>query len=152
MKRLLVPVFAVVSWSLWADPSTVQVKEASLYDKPSVISKFLGKLEYGTQLTVLATQPGWVQVKSDQGTGWLRDQTVTNKKLDLKTGGQASGASATEVSLAGRGFSEEIEKGYKTKNPHLDYTDVDKMEALVLDESALALFLQDGGVVPRGKK
>ncbi len=152
MKRLVVPVLALVSWSLWADPSTVQVREASLYEKPSAISKFLGKLEYGAQLTVLATQPGWVQVKSDQGTGWLRDQTVTTKKLDLKSGSQTSGASATEVSLAGRGFSEEVEKGYKDKNPQLDYADIDKMEAQGIDEAALVTFLQDGGVVPGGKK
>jgi len=152
MKRLLVLVYALISWSLWADPSTVQVKEASLYDKPSVISKFLGKVTYGTQLTVLTTQPGWVQVKSEQGTGWLRDQTITTKKLDLKEGGQTSGASATEVSLAGRGFSEEVEKGYKDKNPQLDYSDVDKMEAQGIDEGPLVTFLQDGGVVPGGKK
>ena len=153
MKIVLVSVMALVSWSLAADPATVQVKEASLYEKPSAISKFLGKVTYGTSLAVVSTQPGWVQVKSDSlGTGWLRDQTVTNKKIDLQSGGQTSGASSTEVSLAGRGFSEDIEKGYKQKNPKLDYADIDRMEALGIDDGTLARFLQDGGVVPGGKK
>jgi hypothetical protein len=149
MKRYLIPVLALLSWSLAAAPSpaTVQIKETSVYDKPSVISKFLGKIPYGTQLTVLSTQPGWVQVKSDTlGVCWLRDQAVTMKKLDLQAGSEAGGASSTEVSLAGRGFSEEIEKGYKSKNPQLDYTDVDKMEAMGIEDSVLATFLQDGGI------
>lgn len=150
MKRITLPLLALLSWSVWADPVTVQVKEAPLYEKPSAISKFLGKVPYGTQLTVVATQTGWKQVKSSLGVGWLREQNVTTKKVDYQSGSQTSGASATEVSLAGRGFSEEIENDYKTKNPTLDYTDVDKMEAQGIDDPKLSGFLQDGGVVPPG--
>lgn len=143
--------FALLAWSLSADPATVQIKEASLYEKPSAISKFLGKVPYGTQLTIVSSQAGWVQVKSDTlGSGWLRDQAITTKKIALQTGAQASGPSATEVSLAGRGFSEEVEKGYKAKNPNLDYADVDKMEAMGIEDDVLASFLRDGDV--GGKK
>jgi hypothetical protein len=153
MKVVLIPLLALVSWSLSADPATVQIKEASLYDKPSAISKFLGKVPYGTSLAIVSTQTGWVQVKSDTlGTGWVRDQSVTTKKIDLQSGNQTSGASDTEVSLAGRGFSEEVEKGYKEKNPQLDYTDIDKMETMGIDDGALTMFLQDGGVGPGGSK
>ncbi len=153
MKLLLVPLFALVACSLWADGATVQIKEASLYEKPSVISKFLGKIPYGTRLTIISTQAGWVQVQSDSlGKGWLRDQTVTTKKLAMQSGGETSGVSDTEVSLAGRGFSEEIEKDYKTKNPKLDYADVDKMETMGVDDTELASFLVDGGVSAGGKK
>lgn len=152
----MIPTLVLLSWSLAAAPApaTVQVKETSVYETPSVVSKFLGKFPYGTSLTVLATQPGWMHVKSDSLgiTGWLRDQSVTTKKLDLKAGSEASGASDTEVSLAGRGFSEDVEKGYKQKNPKLDYTDIDKMEAWGIDDPVLELFLQDGGVNAGDKK
>jgi len=153
MKLAFASVFSLLAWSLAADPATVQIKEASLYEKPSAISKFLGKIPYGTQLTIVSSQAGWVQVKSDAlGSGWLRDQAITTKKLAMKSGTQSSGVSATEVSLAGRGFSEEIEKGYKAKNPNLDYADVDKMEAMGVDDTVLQTFLVDGGVVAGGKR
>jgi len=146
MKRFLIPLFLFWCGAVWAAPVSVQVKEASLYDQPSAISKFLGKLPYGTSLTVLETKNGWSQVRSGSPalTGWVRAQTYTTKDLNLKSGTKASDASATDVSLAGRGFSEEIEQDYKTKNPNLDYADVDKMEKQNIPEGDLETFLKDG--------
>ena len=152
MKKLLIPCLLLVSWSLWAASAAVQVKEASLYAAPSATAKFLGKVPYGTVISILETKAGWARVSADGSglTGWLRTQSYTTKTLDLKAGAQTSGASSTEVSLAGRGFSEEVEQDYKSKNPNLDYADVDKMEAQGIPEPDLTGFLQDGGLNPDG--
>jgi len=154
MKRFLIPFLFLLGLSSWAAPVSVQVKEASLYDQPSAVSKFLGKVPYGTVLTILDTKAGWsrVQAQGSALSGWVRAQTYTTKDLKLKSGTDASGVSSTDVSLAGRGFSEEVEQSYKTKNPTLDYADVDKMEARAIPEADLDQFLKTGGLTPGGRK
>jgi uncharacterized protein YgiM (DUF1202 family) len=152
MKPILVLLFLLVVAAAWAGPPAVQVKEASVYAKPSSLGKLVGKVPYGTVLTVLATQGGWAQVRVDSAslTGWVRTQSFTTKDLDLQAGSQVSGVSSTEVSLAGRGFTEEIEQDYKTKNPQLDFADMDKMEGYGLPDDQLTAFLTNGGLVPGG--
>ena len=154
MKRIIIPLLFLASFCVWAAPVSVQVKDASFYDQPSAVSKFLGKVPYGTSLTVLETKNGWSRVKSDSPalTGWIRSQSYTSKNLALKSGTDASGVSSNYVSLAGRGFSEEVEQNYKTKNPSLDYADVDKMEAQTVPEGDLETFLKDGGLSPDGAR
>ncbi len=152
MKRFLVPLIVLLALPLGAAPVSVLVKEASLYDQPSSVAKFLGKVPYGTHLTVLATKNGWGQVKAEGSglSGWVRAQSYTTKDLNLKSGTQASGVSSTDVSLAGRGFTEEIEQGYKAKNPNLDYADIDKLESQSYSEADLDKFLAAGGLKPDG--
>ena len=139
MKRYLISFLCLLtSWSLWAATVNVQVKEASVYSQPSSTAQFLGKVPYGSVLTVLESKEGWARVSAGSGlTGWVRSQAFTTKSLNLQSGTQASGASATEVSLAGRGFSEEVEQDYKAKNPTLDFADIDKMEAQEVPEDQL---------------
>ena len=154
MKSLLFSLLFFAALSSWAAPVSVQVKEASLYDQPSPVSKFLGKVPYGTMLTVLESKNGWSHVRANTPalTGWVRAQSYTTKDLKLKSGTEASAASSTDVSLAGRGFSEEMEQNYKAKNPNLDYADVDKMEAQGISEAELDAFLKDGGLNPDGSR
>ena len=154
MKRLILPIFLLVAWSLTATPATIQVKEASLYAKPSATAKFLGRVPYGTKLTVLEAKNDWAQVKAEgRGlTGWVRTQAYTSKPLDLKAGGQTSGVSTTEVSLAGRGFTEEVEGEYKKSHPNLDFAALDRMEEQEIPEAELDDFLRDGGLAPDGER
>lgn len=149
----MVLVLVLAAAAAWAAPPTVQVKEASLYAKPSPTSKFLGKITLGTVLKVLDQKDGWARVSVDSQnlTGWLRSQTFTTKAVSTKaTGDTGSGVSATEVSLAGRGFTEQIESDYRTKNPALDFATLDRMEADGIPDSQLTDFLQEGGLKPRG--
>lgn len=152
MKSLFLPLLFLVVAAAWAGPPLVQVKEASVYAKPSSLGKLVGKVPYGTVLTVLTTQGGWAQVRIDSAalTGWVRTQAFTTKDLELKAGSQVSGVSSTEVSLAGRGFSEEIEQDYRAKNPDLDFADIDKMEGYGLPDDQLTAFLTNGGLTPGG--
>lgn len=152
MKRFLPVLFLLTAWAVWADTATVQVNEASVYAKPTATAKFLGKLPWGTALTVLQEQNGWAQVRSatPKIEGWVRTQSYTVKAVNTKASGDTGGSvSATEVSLAGRGFSEALEKDYRASNPNLDYGPVDRMEAYGLSDAELDAFLRDGGIHPR---
>lgn len=149
-RPILFLLFLSAAAFLPAAPAAVQVREASLYAKPTPTSKFLGKLPWGTALTVVSEKDGWARVKALGKEGWLRSQAFTTKPLDLKaTGDTASGVSATEVSLAGRGFTEEIETDYRAKNPGLDFHTLDVLEAQGITDEELVQFLEDGGVKPQ---
>jgi hypothetical protein len=57
----------------------------------------------------------------------------------------ASGSSATasEIALAGKGFSQEVEDSYKTSGT-LNYDDVDKTEAITVSIDDLYVFVTEG--------
>lgn len=151
-RPLSLLLFLFAAGLLTAAPAAIQIKEASLYAKPTPTSRFLGKLALGTLLTVLDEKDGWTQVKVDgKGlSGWIRTQSYTTKPLNLKaTANTGAGVSATEVSLAGRGFTEQIETDYRKKNPTLDFQTLDRLEAQAVPDDELAAFLRDGGVKPK---
>ncbi len=62
----------------------------------------------------------------------------------------AAGASTREVALAGKGFSEEVEREFRKTNAEADFQWVDRMERFVVDYSRVAAFLREGGVAPKG--
>jgi hypothetical protein len=54
-----------------------------------------------------------------------------------------SGATASEIALAGKGFSQEVEDSYKTSG-ELNYADVDRTEAIVIPIDDLYKFVTEG--------
>lgn len=135
---------------LHAEPATVQVKEAPVYAKPSATSKFLGRLPLGTALSVVDRKSGWARVEGPTLSGWLREQTFTTKALGLKAGGAAGGVTSTEVSLAGRAFTPEVEAEYERRNPGLNYQVLDAMEASGVSDKDLDDFVRAGDLSPDG--
>jgi hypothetical protein len=57
----------------------------------------------------------------------------------------AVSADTHELSLAGKGFSAEIEDEYK-KNTDIDYTVVDAVEKITVDDTSEYNFIRDGGL------
>jgi len=151
-RRLFVVLLLALAGALGASPARVQVREAPLYAQPSAVAKFLGRAPLGTQLNVLETKGGWARVEAPGlPTGWMRTQAFTVQALNLKSSANTgSGVSAAEVSLAGRGFTDEVEAAYQKKNPQLDFTVLDRMEALDLPDGDLRAFLREGGLKPQG--
>jgi uncharacterized protein YgiM (DUF1202 family) len=133
-------VFAQVSkgGTLYAASKNVALKSSTGF-----FAKNQGNLSYGQQVTVLAVNGKWVQVQSASGTkisGWTASSNFSTKRIIAA--GSAS-ASASEIALAGKGFSEEVENAYKTEGS-LNYADVDKTEALTVSENDLLNFLTEG--------
>ena len=128
---------------------SVQVKETKVRATPTFMGKILATLVYGDRVKVLEEQRGWSKVEAPSGNGWVSSSALSKKRIVLQAGAKDvdSGASSSEVALAGKGFNEQVEDQYK-KDTKLDYTWVDRMETFVHLPSELISFLQNGGLKP----
>jgi uncharacterized protein YgiM (DUF1202 family) len=103
-----------------------------------------GILEYGDQVTVLQEDGKWVEVrpvKQPSMTGWIASANLTNKRIITTSGGTS--ASASELALAGKGFSEEVEQSYRQDNA-VNYAEIDALEAQGVPKEDLYGFLREG--------
>ncbi|GHV95235.1 hypothetical protein AGMMS50293_15550 [Spirochaetia bacterium] len=122
--------------TLWVAAKTVSLKSSTGF-----FAKTQGTLSYGDQVTVLQVSGKWVEVRSASNkSGWTASSNLSAKRI---AAGSTNNASASEVALAGKGFNQEIENAYKAGGK-LNYTDVDKTEALIVSEDDLYKFLVDG--------
>lgn len=128
---------------------SVQVKETKVRATPTFMGKILATLVYGDRVKVLEEQRGWFKVEAPSGNGWVSSSALSKKRIVLQAGAKdvETGASSSEVALAGKGFNEQVEDQYK-KDTKLDYTWVDRMETFVYLPNDLISFLQAGGLKP----
>jgi hypothetical protein len=126
---------------------TVRVMSAKVMKAPKFIGSTAGNLSRGDQLVVKEVKGDWYKVEGAVS-GWIHKTAVAEGKLDLSTqpGGGGSGASRDEVELAGRGFSKELENGYRAENPSLDFSHVDAIEKVTIDPGELEAFAREGGL------
>lgn len=127
---------------------SIQQKEGKLRSKPSFLGKILKSLPYGTKVTKENEQGSWFQIKAGSESGWMHKSSLTEKAIVLKSGDEKvdSGVSDDELVLAGKGFSEDVEKSYKKENPKLDFALVDRMENYSVNPDEVALFVKSGGL------
>ena len=90
-------------------------------------------LALGLFLPLLAPAAGWGQVLNLPG---------------LITGTPVKQTSSDEVALAGKGFTPEVESGYRAKHPEMDFAQVDKIETFTVDAAALQAFIKEGDLKP----
>jgi uncharacterized protein YgiM (DUF1202 family) len=127
---------------------SVQVRESQLRATPSHLGKIVAKASYGDQVTVLEERGDWKKVSLANGRtqGWIHNTALTSKKIALKSGQGNVGTSVThdEIALAGKGFSEEVEAQYRKSNKNLDFTWIDRMEAIKISLEQMENFIIDG--------
>ncbi|MCL2067687.1 MAG: SH3 domain-containing protein [Treponema sp.] len=117
----------------------VSVRSVELKRTPSTFANVVAQANFGDAVVVLNNSGKWVEVRTaNNNTGWtlldgLRARRVT-----------ATGATATvsEVALAGKGFSAEVEVEYRRNG--LDYSAVDAMEGTRTPIMALLNFIIEG--------
>ncbi|MDP2047039.1 MAG: hypothetical protein Q8L00_12605 [Deltaproteobacteria bacterium] len=90
-------------------------------------------LALGLGLPLLAPTAGWGQILNLPG---------------LITGTPVKQTSSDEVALAGKGFTPEVESGYRAKHPEMDFAQVDKIEGFQVDSAALQTFIKEGDLKP----
>jgi len=133
---------------------SIQIKKGHLRTTPSFLGKIIAELNYGDRVSVIETKDPWLKVRSyaKNAEGWLHHSALTSKKIILKPGANdvAQAASSDELALAGKGFSKQVEGEFKTKNPQLDYTWVNRMEQMVVSQEQIEQFLKDGKLAPEG--
>jgi hypothetical protein len=66
----------------------------------------------------------------------------------LITGTPAKQTSSDEVALAGKGFTPEVESGYRAKHPEMDFAQVDKVESFGVNPATLQAFIKEGDLKP----
>jgi SH3-like domain-containing protein len=149
---MVLSLFCVFSGS--AEPQktmSVQVKEGQLRSTPSFLGTIIARPSYGDRVEIIQDEGPWKKVAIRGGVqGWMHASALTTKNIVLKAGAGNVQTSATgsEIALAGKGFSEEVEKQYKELNHNLDYTWVDRMEKFQVPPEQMQAFLKQGNVVP----
>ena len=155
MKRFLYAALAALLFAgaayAAAETVTVIVKKTSVRRDRQFYAATIAEAELGDAFTVLAREKGWVKVGTKSGEGWLHESAVTAKKVVASSQGPSGGkVDAGDVALAGKGFNPQVESEYRKKNPQADFAAVDRMEKLGASEKAVAAFLSDGNLQPRG--
>jgi hypothetical protein len=88
---------------------------------------------WGWYLALWAPTAGWCQLLNLPG---------------LITGTPAKQTSSDEAALAGKGFTPEVESGYRAKHPEMDFGQVDKVESFKVDPATLQAFIKEGDLKP----
>jgi hypothetical protein len=121
----------------------VSVKTVTLKSSAGFFGSGNGVLVYGDQATVLQVKGNYAEIRSAKNAslrGWVPGSNLSTKII-VPSG--AGSVSASEIALAGKGFSQELENAYKAEGD-LDYADVDKTEAITVSDNELYKFITDG--------
>lgn len=135
---ILVPLLLSLHQFSYADvptqsPAYVQVRTAALRKGPQQWSNALVQLAYGSEVSIVDTSAEpWLVVKAASGEqGYLHRSALSAQKivfLKTATKSDLNDASMSNVVLAGKGFSEDVEDLYSQNNPNLDMKLIDEIE------------------------
>jgi hypothetical protein len=133
---------------------SIQIKKGQLRATPSFLGKIVAELNYAERVAVLEKKETWFRVRASakNAEGWLHASALTSKKIILRPGATdvSQAASSDELALAGKGFSEQVEGEFKTRNPQLDYAWINQMEQMVVSQDQIEQFIKDGKLSPKG--
>ncbi|GHU58511.1 hypothetical protein FACS189444_2290 [Spirochaetia bacterium] len=143
----LLIISGVTAQSLRGRTMYVASKTAELKASTGFFAEILETLQYGDQVTVLQEDGKWVEVRwvdRPSITGWMVSANLTTKRITAS--GSETSATANELALAGKGFTEEVEDSYKTSGAAgaAHYTEIDIMEGRTISKEGLYRFLTEG--------
>jgi len=121
----------------------VNIKTLTLKSGKGFFTANKGTLKYGDKVTVTKIDGKFAEIKSitnSSQTGWTATANLS-KRIVAESSVKAS---AKELALAGKGFSQETEKSLKTQKKNLNYADVDKTEMRIVREKEVKKFLEEG--------
>jgi hypothetical protein len=132
---------------------TVQVKQGQVRSTPSYLGSVTATLAYGDKVEIIEDKGAWKMVMIRKIKGWMHMSALTTNAIALRAGKAdvKTGATSSELALAGKGFNPKVEAEFKSKNKHIDYTWVDRMETFAVKPGQVQAFLKQGQVnVPEG--
>ncbi|MBU0988485.1 MAG: SH3 domain-containing protein [Proteobacteria bacterium] len=133
---------------------SVQVKEGQVRSAPSFLGKIVFSVAYGNRVAVFGEKGAWslIGMPGRDVKGWIHASALTRKKIVLKAGAAdvSQAASSDEIALAGKGFNAQVENEFRAKNPNIDFTWIDRMEAVRISPEEMQRFLKEGGLAPEG--
>jgi uncharacterized protein YgiM (DUF1202 family) len=116
----------------------VAVENLAVKDAAGFFSRDLGTLPLGREVTVTREDGKWTQIRAGNLSGWVSSSGLSTRRV-IAAG---SAVTPTEVALAGKGFSPEVEREYQGGGP--DYSMVDYMEQIVIPDAELQQFVNEG--------
>ena len=127
---------------------SVQVKQAQLRSTPFFWGSVKAVLAYGDKVELIEDRGAWKMVAIRKSKGWMHMSALTTNRIVLQAGkvDVKTGATSSELALAGKGFNAKVEAEFKRKNRDIDFTKVDKMEALAIKSAQMQTFLKQGQV------
>lgn len=129
---------------------SVQVKQGQVRATPSFLGKIVATLAYGDRVEALEDRDGWIKVTppGSKTSGWMHSSALTGKRVVLKasTKDVEAAASSGELALAGKGFNADVEAEYKKNNKNIDFTWIDRMQAMNVPPEKISAFLKEGGL------
>ena len=132
---------------------TIQVSQTQLRSAPAYYGSVVATVIYADRLNIVETKGAWVKASNlrNNATGWIHISALTSKKLAPKSGAKNAPTSVStgELSAAGKGFTEQIERDYQHKNKNIDFTWVDRMEKIKISPQQSASFLKEGQIKSR---
>lgn len=128
---------------------TVLVQETVVRKKPQFFAPAAGTARLGQTFEGEGPENGWYKVDGKLD-GYIHASAVTAKKVKVSGDSVGGGASAEEVTLAGKGFNAQVEKSYGAKNGAADFSGVNAMERREVSEAAVLEFMRAGGLLPGG--
>lgn len=130
------------------EAKVIGVEKASVRQGPNFLSKKVGEVKYGEKVRSFESQKNWSRISFGKINGWLHSSAFGNSKSILNDIGKGAAASnkvyKDEVVAAGKGFNEEYEKVYKSKNPKANFAAVDQLEKRVVENKHLVDFANSG--------
>ena len=135
----------------YAQTLKVVKNQDCLREQAQFFARPVASVKQGDQLKQLGIQGDWYQVEFKGKQGWIHQSAVSTRSVRFSTFlgmGRAHAASAEEVALAGKGFTPEVEAGYRGKHPDMNYAAVDRVESFQVPDQEFQRFLKDGGLRP----
>ena len=130
-----------------ADALIVKIQTTQLRRNPQFFSPGFASLKAGDRLEKLSEAAGWMQVRTAAGAvGWIHVSAVAPPRTQLLAGSgdMKTQATANEVTLAGKGFSKQVEDSYRAKNASISYVWVDRMAQQRVTMAQIQEFLKRG--------
>lgn len=139
-----------------AGAETMKVTQAnqSLLSEPNFSGTPIAPVPTGSEVNVVTTSGDWLKVEYQGNSGWMHRGAFAqaqSQKFNLPGmlfGGGVKETKSDEVALAGKGFTPEVEAGYRQKHPEMNFAQVDQVEGFKVDSAKLQAFIRDGGLNP----
>ena len=125
--------------STGANKRYVAVKTTVLKSSTGFFADNLKNLFQGDELILIRENGKWAEVRSGNQTGWAAVSSLSVRRVMVS----GSSATATEVAMAGKGFTAETEIEYR-KEGNLNYDVVNFMEDINIPPEELLGFVNDG--------
>ncbi|OGR08959.1 MAG: hypothetical protein A3K23_05625 [Desulfobacca sp. RBG_16_58_9] len=138
----------------WGQTMKVAQGNQTLYGEPNFSGTPIAPVPLGVEVKVVSQTGDWYKVEYQGNTGWMHRQAFAQAQAPkpslpgLLFGGGVKETKSDEVALAGKGFTPEVEAGYRQKNPNMNYAQVDQVESFQVDDAKLQAFIKEGGLKP----